>query len=70
MIILIIIMIIIITKVIIIIIIIITSCNPCTRAYTTHLSFMREQPTLAAKERSLYDLSNIMSRFLDPQLQF
>ena len=45
------------------IIIVITSCNLCTaRAYTTHLSFMREQPTLAAKERSLYDLSNIIDR--------
>ena len=48
------------TMIIIMIIIILTSCIPCTaRAYTQHLSFMRyEQPTLAAKGRSLYDLSN------------
>ena len=56
------IIIIIVIIIMIIIIIIITSCNLCTaRAYTPHLSFMREQPTLAAKGRSLYDLSNMMS---------
>ena len=48
--------------IIMIIIIIITSCNPCTaRSYTPHLRCMREQPTLAAKGRSFYDRSNIIS---------
>ena len=43
-------------------IILITSCYPFTAlAYTPLLSYTKDQPTLAAKGRSLYDLSNIMS---------